>query len=103
MSLSTYAQGIHSGNCIIHDSCGVVYSHKQDERCIIAFMKVEKQLQMISLLEKNLQHCDTLISDIKNQNEVLTTKLRKTRLNVIKSGLIGLISGFVVGVLIQIG
>ena len=103
MSFTTYGQGTHYGNCTIHDSCGVVYSHKQDERCLIAFMKVEKQGQMISLLEKNLQHQDTLLNECENQNEVLTTKLRKTRLNVIKSGLIGLISGFVVGVLIQIG
>jgi hypothetical protein len=58
MSLQCHAQlEIQSEPCTIHDSCGVVYTHKQDERCLLTFIKVAKQDSIISLYEEQHTTC----------------------------------------------
>ena len=99
MSLQCHAQlGIQSEPCTIHDSCGVVYTHKQDERCLLTFIKVAKQDSIIELQNDNLQRADSIIY---NQLQTIAdneTELKRRRKNVYKAGAIGTVTGFLMGI-----
>jgi len=99
MSLPFHAQlGTPCEPCIINDSCGVVYTHKQDERCLLTFIKVAKQDSIISLQSENLQRADSII-----YNQLITideneTELKRRRKNTFKTGFGGLIGGWLIGI-----
>ena len=89
---------IQSEPCTIHDSCGVVYTHKQDERCLLTFIKVAKQDSIIELQNDNLQRADSIIY---NQLQTIAdneTELKRRRKNVYKAGFGGLIGGWLIGI-----
>lgn len=99
MSLQCQGQlGTRSVPCTINDSCGVVYSHKQDERCILTFIKVELQDSIIALQNENLQRADSIIyNQLATINEC-TDELKRRRKNVYKAGFGGAIGGFLCGI-----
>ena len=99
MSLQCHAQlEIQSEPCTIHDSCGVIYTHKQDERCILTFIKVAKQDSIIELQNDNLQRADSIMY---NQLQTIAeneTELKRRRKNVYKAGFGGTVTGFFLGI-----
>ena len=99
MSLQCHAQlGIRSEPCTINDSCGVVYTHKQDERCLLTFMKVAKQDSIISLYEEQIQRADSIIYNQLITINECTDELKRRRKNVYKAGAIGTVTGFFLGI-----
>ena len=98
-TLPFHAQlGIQSEPCTIHDSCGVVYTHKQDERCLLTFMKVAKQDSIISLYEEQIQRADSIIYNQLIIINECTDELKRRRKNVYKAGFGGLIGGWLMGI-----
>ena len=99
MSLQCHAQlGIQSEPCTIHDSCGVVYTHKQDERCLLTFIKVAKQDSIISLYEEQIQRADTIIYNQQLVINECNDELKRRRKNTFKAGFGGLIGGWLMGI-----
>jgi len=99
MSLQCHAQkGIPCDPCIINDSCGVIYTHKQDERCLLTFMKVSKQDSIIALYEDNIQRADSIIYNQQLVINECNDELKRRRKNVYKAGFGGLIGGWLIGI-----
>ena len=99
MSLPFHAQlEIQSEPCTIHDSCGVVYTHKQDERCLLTFIKVAKQDSIISLYEEQIQRADSIIYNQLITINECTDELKRRRKNVYKAGFGGTVTGFFLGI-----
>ena len=99
MSLQCHAQlGIRCEPCTIHDSCGVVYTHKQDERCLLTFIKVAKQDSIIALYEDNIQRADSIIYNQQLAINECNDELKRRRKNVYKAGFGGLIGGWLIGI-----
>ena len=99
MSLPFHAQlEIQSEPCTIHDSCGVVYTHKQDERCILTFIKVAKQDSIIALYEDNIQRADSIMYNQLQTIAECTDELKRRRKNTFKAGFGGLIGGWLIGI-----
>jgi hypothetical protein len=98
-TLQCHAQlGTRSVPCTINDTCGVVYTHKQDERCLLTFMKVAKQDSLISIQQQQIQRADSIIY---NQQLVINEcddELKRRRKNVFKAGFGGLIGGWLMGI-----
>lgn len=99
MSLQCQGQlGTRSEPCTINDSCGVVYTHKMDERCLLTFMKVAKQDSIIALYEDNIQRADSIIYNQLITIDECNDELKRRRKNVFKAGFGGLIGGWLVGI-----
>jgi len=98
-TLQCHAQkGIPCANISIPDSCGVLYTHKQDERCILTFIKVAKQDSIIELQNDNLQRADSIIYNQLITINECTDELKRRRKNVFKAGFGGLIGGWLIGI-----
>ena len=99
MSLQCHAQlGIRCETCITHpDSC-VIYTHKQDERCLLTFIKVAKQDSIISLYEEQIQRADTIIYNQQLVINECNDELKRRRKNTFKAGFGGLIGGWLMGI-----
>ena len=91
-------KGIRCETCTTNpDSC-VIYTAKQDERCLLTFMKVAKQDSIIALYEDNIQRADSIIyNQLATINEC-TDELKRRRKNVFKAGIGGAIGGFLCGI-----
>ena len=99
MSLQCHAQkGIPCDPCIINDSCGVIYTHKQDERCLLTFIKVAKQDSIIELQNDNLQRADSIMYEQLVTIADNETELKRRRKNTFKAGFGGLIGGWLIGI-----
>lgn len=99
MSLQCQGQlGTRSAPCTINDSCGVVYTHKQDERCLLTFMKVAKQDSIIALYEDNIQRADSIIYNQLSTINECSEELKRRRKNVFKAAIGGTVGGFLMGI-----
>jgi hypothetical protein len=99
MSLPFHAQkGTVYAPCSIPDSCGVVYSHKQDERCLLTFMKVAKQDSLIVIQQQQIQRADSIIYTQQLTINECNDELKRRRKNVFKAGIGGLIGGWLMGI-----
>ena len=99
MSLQCHAQlGTRSVPCSIPDSCGVVYTHKQDERCLLNFIKVELQDSIIALQNENLKRADSIMYEQLMTIDEQKTELARRRKNTFKAGFGGLIGGWLMGI-----
>jgi hypothetical protein len=99
MSLQCHAQlGTVYAPCSIHDSCGVIYTAKQDERCLLTFMKVAKQDSIIKLQDENLQRADSIIYTQLIAINECDDELKRRRKNVFKAGFGGAVGGFFLGI-----
>jgi uncharacterized protein YdeI (YjbR/CyaY-like superfamily) len=88
---------IRCETCITHpDSC-VIYTHKQDERCLLTFIKVAKQDSIIQLQNDNLQRADSIMYEQLQTIDENETELKRRRKNTFKAGAIGTVSGFFLG------
>jgi hypothetical protein len=100
MSLPFHAQkGIPCASVSIPDSCGVLYTHKQDERCLLTFIKVELQDSIIRLQSENIKRADSIMYDQLNTINEQEDELKRRRKNVYKGTIIGSVSGFLIGVM----
>jgi len=100
ISLPFHAQkGIPCATVSIPDSCGVLYTHKQDERCLLTFIKVELQDSIIKLQAENLQRADSIMYDQLNTINEQEDELKRRRKNVYKAGFGGLVGGFFIGLM----
>lgn len=99
MSLQCHAQkGIPCETCITNpDSC-VIYTAKQDERCILTFIKVELQDSIIALQNENLKRADSVMYDQLITIDEQKTELARRRKNTFKAGFVGLIGGWLMGI-----
>jgi hypothetical protein len=100
MSLPFHAQkGTVYAPCSIPDSCGVLYTHKQDEKCLLTFIKVELQDSIIRLQAENIKRADNIMLDQLNTIKEQEDELKRRRINVYKGTIIGSVSGFLIGVM----
>jgi len=100
MSLPFHAQkGIPCASVSIPDSCGVLYTHKQDERCLLTFIKVELQDSIIKLQAENIKRADNIMLDQLNTIKEQEDELKRRRINVYKGTILGSVSGFLIGVM----
>jgi hypothetical protein len=98
-TLQCHAQlGIRCETCLTNpDSC-VVYTAKQDERCLLTFIKVAKQDSLISIQQQQIQRADSIIyTQLITINEC-DDELKRRRKNVFKAGFGGLIGGWLMGI-----
>jgi hypothetical protein len=99
MSLPFHAQlGIPCANISIPDSCGVLYTNKMDERCLLTFMKVAKQDSIIQLQNENLQRADSIIYNQLSTINECDDELKRRRKNVFKAAIGGAVGGFFLGI-----
>lgn len=93
-TLQCHAQnGIPCANISIPDTCGILYTHKMDERCLLTFMKVAKQDSIIALQNENIKRADSII-----HNQLITideqkNELARRRKNTFKAGFGGWVLG----------
>jgi hypothetical protein len=100
MSLPFHAQkGIPCAIVSIPDSCGVLYTHKQDEKCLLTFIKVELQDSIIRLQAENIKRADAIMYEQLNTINEQTDELKRRRKNVYKAGFGGLVTGFLIGLM----
>jgi hypothetical protein len=92
-------KGIPCATVSIPDSCGVLYTHKQDERCLLTFIKCERQDSIIKLQAENIKRADTIMYDQLNTINEQTDELKRRRKNVYKAGFGGLVGGFFIGLM----
>jgi hypothetical protein len=99
MSLPFHAQlGIPCANISIPDSCGVLYTNKMDERCLLTFMKVAKQDSLISIQQQQIQRADSIIyTQLITINEC-DDELKRRRKNTFKAAIGGTVGGFLMGI-----
>jgi hypothetical protein len=99
MSLPFHAQkGIPCANISIPDTCGVLYTNKMDEKCLLTFIKVELQDSLISIQQQQIQRADSIIyTQLITINEC-DDELKRRRKNVFKAGIGGLIGGWLMGI-----
>lgn len=90
-------KGIVYAPCSIPDSCGVVYTHKQDERCLLTFIKCERQDSLIALYDNQIKRADAIMYEQLNTINEQTNELKRRRKNVYKAGFGGVLGGFFVG------
>ena len=90
---------IRSVPCTINDSCGVLYTHKQDERCLLTFIKVELQDSIIKLQDENIKRADSIIYEQSERISEDSVELKRRRKNVYKAGGIGTVTGFFIGLI----
>ena len=100
LTLPFHAQkGIRCETCITNpDSC-VIYTAKQDERCLLTFIKVELQDSIIRLQSENIKRADSLMYDQLNTINEQEDELKRRRKNVYKAGFGGLVGGFFIGLM----
>jgi hypothetical protein len=92
-------KGIPCETCITNpDSC-VIYTAKQDERCLLTFIKVELQDSIIRLQAENIKRADTIMLDQLNTIKEQEDELKRRRINVYKGTILGSVSGFLIGVM----
>ena len=101
------AQETHSETCSTLDSNEVVYTLKQDLNCIKCLMQAPLKDSLISQYKSNELTADTIIyqlqSNINDLNDLNTEqgkKITKLRWNVLKVGVIGLLSGFIAAIIL---
>jgi tetrahydromethanopterin S-methyltransferase subunit F len=100
MSLPFHAQkGIPCASVSIPDSCGVLYTHKQDERCLLTFIKCERQDSLIALYDEQIKRADSIMYDQLNTINEQEDELKRRRKNVYKGTIVGSVSGFLIGVM----
>jgi uncharacterized protein YdeI (YjbR/CyaY-like superfamily) len=92
-------KGTRSEPCTINDSCGVLYTHKQDERCLLTFIKVELQDSIIRLQSENIKRADSIMYEQLNTINEQEDELKRIRKNVYKAGFGGLVGGFLIGLM----
>jgi hypothetical protein len=76
-----------------------VYTHKQDERCLLTFIKVELQDSIIRLQAENIKRADTIMYEQLNTINEQEDELKRRRKNVYKASFGGLIGGFLIGLM----
>ena len=91
-------KGIPCANILIPDSCGILYTNKMDERCLLTFMKVELQDSLIIVQKHQLQRADSIIFDQQLKINDYEPELKRRRKNVFKAGFGGAIGGFLCGI-----
>jgi len=98
-TLQCHAQkGIRCETCLTNpDSC-VIYTAKQDERCLLTFMKVAKQDSIIALYEDNIQRADSIIYNQLSTINECSEELKRRRKNVYKAAIGGTVGGFFLGI-----
>jgi hypothetical protein len=100
LTLPFHGQNVtRCATCTIPDSCGVLYTHKQDERCLLTFMKVELQDSIIKLQAENIKRADSIMYEQLNTIKEQEDELKRRRINVYKGTIIGSVSGFLIGVM----
>jgi uncharacterized protein YdeI (YjbR/CyaY-like superfamily) len=100
MSLPFHGQkGTRCETCTINDSCGVLYTHKQDEKCLLTFIKVELQDSIIRLQSENIKRADSIMYEQLNTINEQEDELKRRRKNVYKAGFGGLFGGFFIGLM----
>jgi hypothetical protein len=77
----------------------VLYTHKQDERCLLTFIKVELQDSIIKLQAENIKRADNIMLDQLNTIKEQEDELKRRRINVYKGTILGSVSGFLIGVM----
>ena len=92
-------KGIPCASVSIPDSCGILYTHKQDERCLLTFIKVELQDSIIKLQSENIKRADNIMLDQLNTIKEQEDELKHRRINVYKGTIGGVISGFLIGIM----
>jgi len=92
-------KGIPCATVSIPDSCGVLYTHKQDERCLLTFIKVELQDSIIRLQAENIKRADSIMYEQLSTINEQQDELKRRRKNVYKGTIIGSVSGFLIGVM----
>jgi hypothetical protein len=98
-TLQCHAQlGTVYAPCSIHDSCGVVYSHKQDERCLLTFLKCERQDSLIVTQRQQLNRADSIMFDQQLKINDYEPELVRRRKNVFKAAIGGTVGGFFLGI-----
>jgi hypothetical protein len=98
-TLSYHAQSVTPcANISIPDSCGVIYTHKQDERCLLTFIKVAKQDSIIALQNENLKRADSIMYEQLITINECNDELKRRRKNIFKAGFGGLIGGWLIGI-----
>lgn len=91
-------KGIPCASVSIPDSCGILYTHKMDERCLLNFIKVELQDSIISLQNENLKRADSIMYDQLITIDECNEELKRRRKNTFKAGFGGLIGGWLIGI-----
>ena len=91
-------KGIPCANISIPDSCGILYTHKQDERCLLTFIKCERQDSLIVLYEQQIQRADSIMYDQLITIDECNDELKRRRKNTFKAGIGGLIGGWLIGI-----
>lgn len=98
-TLQCHAQkGIPCANISIPDSCGVLYTNKMDERCILTFIKSQRQDSLIIVQKNQLHRADSIMFDQQLKINDYEPELKRRRKNVYKAGIGGAIGGFLCGI-----